>query len=33
MELFIFAILCCFLYTFIIFMIGYYIGLAAHEED
>ena len=33
MEVLIFVILCCFLYTFIIFLIGYYVGLAAKEED
>ena len=33
MEVFVFVILCSFLYTFIIFMIGYYIGLVVSEED
>ena len=33
MEVLIFVILCCFLYTFIIFLIGYYVGLIVKEED
>ncbi len=33
MEVIVFVILCSFLYTFIIFMIGYYVGLVNSEED
>lgn len=33
MEIIVFVILCCFLYTLIIFLIGYYIGLLNSEED